>query len=172
MSANYLAIFLGLAIYFSPCMVPVGLSMSGPLLSVDNNTPFVVSHEEDVPWEPFLHGWFSDQRRCQLTLNTLRPRQDGCHFPDDIFRCIFLNENIWIAINISLSFVPKGPIDNIPALAQIMAWRRPGDKPLSETMMVILLTHICVTRPQWVKQQGYFFSPQNLILFSNVGHHR
>ena len=31
-----------------------------------------------------------------------------------------------------------------------MAWRRPGDKPLSEPMMVKLLTHICVTRPQWV----------------------
>ena len=46
--------------------------------------------------------------------------------------------------------VPKGPIDNIPALVQIMAWRRPGDKPLSEPMMARLLTHICVTRPQWV----------------------
>ena len=42
------------------------------------------------------------------------------------------------------------PINNIPALVQIMAWRRPGDKPLSEPMMVSLLTHICVTRPQWV----------------------
>ena len=31
-----------------------------------------------------------------------------------------------------------------------MAWRRPGDKPLSEPMMVSLPTHICVTRPQWV----------------------
>ena len=85
------------------------------------------------------------------SVNTLRPRQHDRHFPDDIFRCIFLNENIWIAINISLSFVPKGPIDNIPALVQIMAWRRSGDKPLSEPMMVSLLTHICVTRPQWVK---------------------
>ena len=41
-------------------------------------------------------------------------------------------------------------IYNIPALVQIMAWRRPGDKPLSEPMMVSLLMHICVTRPQWV----------------------
>ena len=83
--------------------------------------------------------------------NTLRPRQHGRHFPDDIFRCISLNENILIAINISLSFVPKGPIDDIPALVQIMAWRRSGDKPLSEPMMNSLLTHICVTRPQWIK---------------------
>ena len=82
---------------------------------------------------------------------TLRPRQNGRHFADDIFKCIFLNENVWIPIEISLKFVPKGPITNIPALVQIMAWRRPGDKPLSEPMMVSLATHICVTRPQWVK---------------------
>ena len=47
-------------------------------------------------------------------------------------------------------FVSKDPINNISALVKIMAWRRPGDKPLSEPMMIILLTHICVTRPQWV----------------------
>ena len=44
-------------------------------------------------------------------------------------KCIFLNESIWISIGISLKFVPKGPINNIPALVQIMAWRLPGDKP-------------------------------------------
>ena len=82
--------------------------------------------------------------------NTLRPRQHGRHFPDDIFRCIFLNENDWISLEISLKFVSKIPINNIPALVQIMAWRRSGDKPLSEPMMVRLPTHICVTRPQWV----------------------
>ena len=32
------------------------------------------------------------------TLNTLRVRQNGCHFTDDIFKCIFLNENVWIPI--------------------------------------------------------------------------
>ena len=84
-------------------------------------------------------------------VNTLRPRQNGRHFADDTFKRIFLNENVGISIKISLKFVPKGPIYNIPALIQIMAWRRPGDKPLSEPMMIILQAHICVTRPQWVK---------------------
>ena len=83
-------------------------------------------------------------------INILRPIQNGRHFPDDIFKCIFLNENVWISIKISLKFVPKGPINNIPALVQIMARCRPGDKPLSEPVMVSLLTHICVTRPQRV----------------------
>ena len=39
--------------------------------------------------------------------NTLRPRQNGRHFPDDIFKCIFLSENEWSLIKISLKFVPK-----------------------------------------------------------------
>ena len=81
-------------------------------------------------------------------VNTLRPRQDGCHFADDTFKRIFLNENIRISIKISLKFVLKVPINNIPSLVQIMAW--PGDKPLSEPMMISLLRNICVTRPQWV----------------------
>ena len=50
-----------------------------------------------------------------------------------------------------MKLVPKGPINNIPALVPIMAWRLPDDKQLSETMMFNLTTHICVTRHQSVK---------------------
>ena len=78
-------------------------------------------------------------------VNTLRPRQHGRHFADNTFKRILLNENVIISIKISLKCVPKDPINNIPALVQIMAWRRPGDKPLSEAMMVSLLTHIYVS---------------------------
>ena len=95
--------------------------------------------------------WYGFPSPSEVPLNTLRPRQNGRHFADDIFKCILLNENVWIPNKVSLKFVPKGPINNIPSLVQIMAWRRPGDKPLSEPMMVSSLTHICVTRPQWVK---------------------
>ena len=98
-------------------------------------------------------------------VNTLRPRQNGRHFPDDIFNSIFLNENVWTPIKFSLKFVPKGPIDNIPALFQIMAWRRPGDKPLSETMVVCLPTHICVTRPQWVRSGQNHRSSKEVTLY-------
>ena len=75
----------------------------------------------------------------------------------------------WILINISLKFVPKGLINNIPALVQIMARRRPGDKPLSKPMMFNLLTHICVTRPQWVNEGCLIcrvgFCPSETCLF-------
>ena len=71
-------------------------------------------------------------------LNTLRPRQKGRHFPDDSFRCIFVNGNVWISIKISLNFVSKGPIKG-PRIG--------SDNGLAP-MMVSLLTHICVA---WVK---------------------
>ena len=88
----------------------------------------------------------------RILINTLRPRQDGRRFPDDTFERIFLKDKVITLIKTLLKFVPNGPINNIPALVQIMAWRRPGDKPLSEPMMVRSPTHICVTRPQWEKE--------------------
>ena len=97
---------------------------------------------------PCSISWFKHRIYvCCFNFNSLRPRQNDRHFADDIFKCIFLNENLWISLKISLKFVPKVPINNIQALVQIMAWRRPGDKPLSEPMIVSLLTHTCVTRP-------------------------
>ena len=83
-------------------------------------------------------------------INTLRQRQNGRHFADDLFKCIFLNENVWIWIEISMKFVPRGQINKIPASVPIMAWHQSGDKPLSETMIISLLTDICITWPQCV----------------------
>ena len=67
------------------------------------------------------------------------------------FQMDFLEWKCMNFIKISLKFVPMGQINNIPALVHTMAWRHPGNMPLPEPMMVNLLTHICVTRPQWVK---------------------
>ena len=49
-----------------------------------------------------------------------------------------------------------------------MAWRRAGDKPLSESMMVSLLTHICVTGPQWVKVIFTLLLPCSSVCVSRV----
>ena len=83
-------------------------------------------------------------------INTLRPRQNGRRFENtfsNVFswmkKCIFF---------ISLKFVHKGPLNNIPAFIQMMAWCLSGGKPLSEPMMVSLLTHVCVTFPLWVNR--------------------
>ena len=103
-----------------------------------------------VPLSTIRLGWRPLAATTVMSFNTLRPRQYGRHFADDTFKRIFMNENVRISINISLKCVPKCLINNITALVQIMAWRWPGNKPLSEPMMVSLPTHICVTRPQWV----------------------
>ena len=64
-----------------------------------------------------------------ITINSSPPGLNGCHFTDDTFKCIF------ILIQISLRFVPKGLIDNKAALAQVMAWCQTGNKPLPEPML-------------------------------------
>ena len=87
-------------------------------------------------WEAWCLYWL----RCLLqpgvtTIHSSRPGQNGRHFADDISRCIFVNEKFYILIKNLLKFVPKGPIDNSPALVEIMAWRQIGSKPLSEPML-------------------------------------
>ena len=86
--------------------------------------------------------WFIQTEQIQLaavsvlcTFNSSPTGQNGRHFPDDIFKCIFMNEKCFILIQISLKFVPKFLINNISSLVQIMAWRQSGDKPLSGTML-------------------------------------
>ena len=105
----------------------------------------------DFPILPCMWEWRGTNPSFYLPL---RWRQNGRHFADDILKCIFLNENVWISIRISLKFVPRGAINDIPALVHIMAWRLVGDKTLFEPMMVSLLTHICVILPQWVNHWG------------------
>ena len=80
-----------------------------------------------------IESWWKILAYCGI--NSSPPGQNGRHFANDTFRCIFLNEKLCILFKISLKFVPKGPIDNDTALVWIMAWRRIGDKSLSEPML-------------------------------------
>ena len=54
---------------------------------------------------------------------------------DDMFNCIFLNENDGIPNLVSPKYVPRSPINNKPAVVKVMAWRRTDDKPLPGPMM-------------------------------------
>ena len=71
-----------------------------------------------------------------------------------IFQTTFSNNfswiiNAWISIKISLKFVPKGPIDNIPALVQIMAWHRQVTSHYRNQWWLDIDAYndICITRP-------------------------
>ena len=82
-----------------------------------------IIHIEENGFEDVICKMLAIFSKCEWVIaystaavNTLRPRQNGLQFADDIFKCIFFNENVWIAIRISLGFVPKSPINDIPAL--------------------------------------------------------
>ena len=65
------------------------------------------------------HGLSSVRYQVIDSFSTLRPRQNASHFADDVFKRIFLNENCFILILISLKLIPRGPINK----KQIMPWR-------------------------------------------------
>ena len=116
------------------------------------NVPcYVRGHTEQATIPQY---WLSEGRRRTRAYNSVILSHWGRYkwptFPRRHFQMHFVKENASISIIISLKFVPKTPINNITALVQIMTWRRPGDKPLSDPIMVRLPTHICVTRPHWV----------------------
>ena len=88
--------------------------------------------------------WFCTRLMMSVDLNVLthwgqhiEAETNGRHFPDDIFKWIFFNENCFILLQISIKCVCNGPIDNNSALVQIMARRPTGDKPLSEPMLTL-----------------------------------
>ena len=90
----------------------------------------------DKNYRTFTEGDFSitwiREEAMLLVVNILRTLQNGRRFVGDIFKDIFVNGNVLISIKISVNFVSTVSINNIPALVQIMAWRRSGEKPLSE----------------------------------------
>ena len=100
-----------------------------------------------VHWEPFtwgkpftwLYEWSMLYSQTHYTLNHVLTNfpldKMTAIFADDNFKCIFVNENDRIPIRMSLKFVPTSPVDNKPALVQVMAWCRIGDKPLPELML-------------------------------------
>ena len=78
---------------------------------------------------------FYDALWRSLALTHLALDKMDATVADDIFKCIFLNENNRTTIKMSVKFVPWSPIDNKPAYVQVMAWRQTGDKPLHEPKM-------------------------------------
>ena len=101
------------------------------------NTPNVVPRSDDalIRKAPrFLCLiWYQS---CLPIYSQAAREQNGHHLAGDIFKHIFLNEMLCIFIQSSLKYVFWGPMINMPKLVQMMAWRRKGDKPLSEPMLV------------------------------------
>ena len=61
--------------------------------------------------------------------------KNGLNFAVVIFKLLFLNENLYILIQISPKVITKGSLDSMSALDQMLAWWQKGDEPLSEPIM-------------------------------------
>ena len=107
-----------------------------------------VQHDDIITWKWFQNYWLLGRG---IGLTHWSRDKMAATWADNIFQCNCINEKILILIKMSLKIVPKVWINNIPALVQIMAWHRPGIKPVSKPVMVDLLMNICVTQTQWVK---------------------
>ena len=94
----------------TPLPKPMFVQFSDTYISV-----YCMRQQRGMIW----HAWLT-RRQCL----TLRPGQFGRLIVDDIFQCVFLNENNWLSIKISLKFVPNGAIDSKSALIHVMALRR------------------------------------------------
>ena len=104
----------------------------------------------------------------QQYLNSSPSGQNGRYFADNIFSYIFVNEKFCILIKISLHLVPKGPMDNIPALVQIMAWHRIGDKPLSEPMLTRFTDAYMRHKGEMSKSSNHWLLWDGTIIFEYV----
>ena len=94
--------------------------LTGRTGSLSANARKLLDESEDRKLKELGEAW--------PKVNTLRPRPNDRHFADDIFKCIFLKENLWISTKISLKYVRHGLIDKKSALVQKMASPRTGDK--------------------------------------------
>ena len=72
--------------------------------------------------------------------------KNGPHFANEIFKLNFLYEGCGTLTQISMKFVPMGPVDNILALVQKMAWRRIGAPIYIRTNYGLVYGHFCVTK--------------------------
>ena len=140
----------------------IARSSAAMVLGIQDKWVLVI-HKQGFQLPVAFHSVWSNDMKSKnifiplpIKVNTLRLRQNGRHFAADIFKYNFVNENVWISLKISLKFVHKALINNIPGLIQMMAWCWPGDMPLSEPMMVSLLMNLCIAWPQWVK--GVFWN--------------
>ena len=115
-----------------------------------------------LPESLYKVTWSTAWGNQELVINILRPRKNCRHLASGIFKCIFLNENAWISLQISLKFVRKVKINNNPALVQIMAWCRTGSKALSEPLMFIFLR---IYASLGGLNEAWFYIYQGVILY-------
>ena len=91
--------------------------------------------QSDIEYPPEFSAFWVWKIVKLLIFNTLGHEQNSRHFADDIFKYIFLTENVCVLIHFFWFFFHKGPIENMPSLVPVMALRRTANKLLPEQML-------------------------------------
>ena len=121
-----------------------------------NDLTHLSRHPNEYAWcgmfekDSVLFLW----KKTSAFINTLRPKQNGRHFADDIVMFISMNENFWILNKISLTYVPYGAIDNMAALTNLTNAGAPSG---------LSLLAGCYNRLSGVL---YVFGTENVIYFN------
>ena len=123
-------------------MKMIKISLKLVLIGPINNIPALV---QKINWRWSIDKPLSEPIKVNLLMHIYVTRSQWVNSSpldkmaatsaDDNFKCIFLNENDRIPIRFSLKFVLRSPVDNTPALVQVMACRLFGAKPLPERML-------------------------------------
>ena len=153
-------------------------AMLSDQISEENKTKHVHTAQQQnfsslcqSPWHSINTTWGQDKMAAII--------------PDNIFTCVFLNENAWISIKISLKFVPKDPMNNIPALVidGLVQERHNSSASAMELRLSCINPSICTTRFHWVNRywgqlntvvvhgfRTFTQCPSNSVLFiHNIG---
>ena len=137
----------GLCVWNSPgtCEFPAQTASNGENVSIWRRLHGYEWECRCLLYDDLIYGIRYHVRFYWKSCSTLRPRRNGYHAADDF--CNFVNGTSFI---LSLKFVSKGPIDNKPTLAQMMAGgEQETGHHLNQWWSSSL---ICVTRTEWVKR--------------------
>ena len=138
-------------VLISVCLCPADYSSRGVRLAwIFLRAPQTFNGAQGNTWGS-LH-WCVVHFTNVLLVNTLRQWQNGRHFVNDIFKCIFLNRNVWIPIEISLKFNPGVQLTIFQHWFSQWLGNRCQSHCLNQWWLPSLPTHICFTRPLWVNK--------------------
>ena len=118
---------LALVVKYGSCLSATKVTVvDDSYYSADNASTSACAAEHNPPGKLHTCGWYY-----------ITPRDKMTAIMQTIFLTyIFFNEKGWISIKFHWSLFP---VENKSALIRRMAWRRTGDKPLSETMMILFI---------------------------------
>ena len=143
---------------------PLGTNFSEILIGVQTFSFKKMELNMSSPkWRPFCLGLNELRNQCWFIIHTLRPRQHGYQFADDIFKINFL---AWKLYSNSQELVSKYPINNKPAMVQTLVWRQLMTSHDLNQWWPNLWTHLCITWPQWVDGTRFTKISHEINIFS------